>query len=80
LEGVSGTPIAAGTAILAFGTGTGGTGTYTVGVTQTVASGTSMMEAVSSSRMASVTEVSASKGRIAEQSTSSPSWAMACSR
>jgi hypothetical protein len=54
LEGVSGTPIAAGTAILAFGTGTGGTGTYTVGVTQTVAGGTSMMEAVSSSRMASM--------------------------
>ena len=46
LEGVSGTPIAAGTTINAFGTGTGGTGTYTVGVTQAVASGTSMMVVV----------------------------------
>lgn len=37
---VTGTGVAAGTYITAFGTGTGGTGTYTVGVSQTVASTT----------------------------------------
>lgn len=39
-ELVTGTGITAGTRITAFGTGTGGTGTYTVGLSQTVASGT----------------------------------------
>jgi hypothetical protein len=46
LEGFSGTPIVPGTFITAFGTGTGGTGTYTVSLSQTVASGTSMMVVV----------------------------------
>ena len=46
LEGIAGTPILAGTFIQAFGTGTGGIGTYTVAPSQTVASGTSMMVVV----------------------------------
>jgi hypothetical protein len=37
---ISGTGVTAGTKITAFGTGTGGTGTYTVGTSQTVASTT----------------------------------------
>jgi len=39
-QAVTGTGVAAGTNIIALGTGTGGTGTYTVNMAQTVASGT----------------------------------------
>ncbi len=46
---ISGTGVTAGTRIVAFGTGTGGTGTYTVDISQTVASTT--INATKSSRV-----------------------------